>query len=54
MKFKLRWMATYETEIEAPDENSARDEASSVEVDVPGSRYIDDSWEVVSMVPVAG
>lgn len=49
MKFRVKWTATYETEIEAGDEASARDEASNIDVTVPGSRYIEDSWEVQSM-----
>jgi len=49
MKFKVKWTASYETVIEADSLESAQAEAASMEVDVPGSRYIEDSWEVLGM-----
>lgn len=53
MKFKVRWTATYETEIEASTKDEAREEASSVCVDVPGSKYVEDSWEMLSLSPLS-
>jgi hypothetical protein len=52
MKFKVKWTASYETVIEADSLEEARDGAASIEVDVPGSRYVEDSWEVLKMVRV--
>jgi hypothetical protein len=51
MKFKLKWTACYETIIEAEDLKEARDEAGNIDIDVRGSRYIEDSWEVTSLAP---
>jgi hypothetical protein len=49
MKFRVKWTATYETVIEAEDETTARDSAADIDVSVPGSTYIEDSWEVDSL-----
>jgi hypothetical protein len=53
MKFRVKWTAVYETEIEAPTLDEARDEASSVSVDIPGSKYVEDSWEVLRLSPLS-
>lgn len=52
MKYKIVWQATYETTIEAGDLEAAEREGANVEIDVPGSQYVDDSWEVLSMRPM--
>ena len=49
MKYKIRWQATYETVIEAENLKEARDGAGDVDIDVQGSRYIEDTWEVLSL-----
>lgn len=48
MKFKVKWTASYETEVEADE---AHDEAANIDVSVPGSKYAEDSWEVESLKP---
>lgn len=52
MKFTVRWTASYETEVEASTLDEARDEAASIQVDVLGSKYVEDSWEVLKLTPV--
>jgi len=49
MKFKVKWTASYVTEVEAPDVEAAKNEACQIEIDVPGSKYVEDSWEVQSL-----
>jgi hypothetical protein len=51
MKFRVKWTATYETIIEAQDLDKAREAAADIDLDVKGSRYLEDSWEVLSMEP---
>jgi hypothetical protein len=55
-KLTVRWSAMYETEIEVPDhcdENSqeAKDAAANIPIDVIGSEYQTDTWEVESIKP---
>lgn len=49
MKFSVKWTATYETNIEASTLEEARDEASAIDITVPGSNYLEDSWEVLDL-----
>lgn len=45
----VRWTATYETVIEVPDgatRQEIEDEAANIPIDVPGSKYQEDTWEV--------
>lgn len=49
MKYKIRWQATYETVVEADSPAGAKDEAGDIDIDVRGSRYVEDTWEVLSL-----
>ncbi len=52
MKKIVTWSATYETVVELPDGSSERDfqdAAASIDLDVPGSTYQQDSWDVESI-----
>lgn len=51
MKFRVKWTATYETIIEAQDSAQAREVAADIDLDIRGSLYAEDSWEVLSMEP---
>lgn len=49
MKKLVRWTAAYETVIELPDgatETDVKEAAASIDIDVPGSTYQCDSWNV--------
>ena len=46
MKKLVRWTATYETLIEVADGEDERDIAANIPLDVPGSLYQTDTWEV--------
>jgi len=53
-KLIVRWSAVYETEIEvpsfvSPDYREAQDAAARIPIDVPGSEYQTDTWEVESI-----
>ena len=53
-KVIVRWEAVYETEIEVPidaplNSQAVKDEAANIEVDVHGSVYQTDTWEVESI-----
>jgi hypothetical protein len=50
MEFKVKWTATYETVIEAENLDAAREAAADIDLSVPGSSYVEDSWEVESIV----
>jgi hypothetical protein len=48
-KVIVRWTATYETVMEVSDnatKNDIMDEAANITIDVPGSTYQEDTWEV--------
>lgn len=49
MKWKITWQATYETIVDADSLEEARTEASNIDVDVVGSKYSEDSWEVLAV-----
>jgi hypothetical protein len=56
-KFLVRWSAVYETVMEVPDcaeEDSQliKDNAANIPIDVPGSEYQVDTWEVESINPL--
>ena len=58
-KLIVRWIACYETVIEvphwvSPDCREAQDAAARVDIDVPGSEYQQDTWEVDSIREFAG
>lgn len=46
MKRLVRWTATYETVIDVPEGDDEKDYAASIEIDVKGSIYQSDTWEV--------
>ncbi len=49
MKKIVTWSAEYETVMELPDDASStdvKDAAASIDIEVPGSTYLVDSWEV--------
>jgi len=53
-KLIVRWHADYETIIEVPfdvpiDSQAVKDEAVNIPIDVPGSEYQTDTWEVESI-----
>ena len=53
-KVVVRWEAVYETTIEVPvdaplDSEAVKDEAAGINLDVPGSVYQSDTWEVESI-----
>ena len=53
-KVVVRWEAVYETTIEVPvdaplDSQTVKDEAAGINLDVPGSEYQTDTWEVESI-----
>jgi len=53
-KVIVRWEAVYETTIEVPvdaplDSQAVKDEAGGISIDVPGSEYQTDTWEVESI-----
>jgi hypothetical protein len=53
-KFTVRWTAVYETVILVEDNASEEDiknEAASIPIDVPGSEYQSDTWEVTQITP---
>ncbi len=52
MKFRVKWSATYVTVIDAETQEEAQDEAASIDISVPGSEYLEDSWEVIQLTPV--
>lgn len=50
-KVVIRWQAVYETTIEVPvdsplDSQAVMDYAADIPIDVPGSTYQADTWEV--------
>ena len=45
-KFIVRWNAVYETEVEAPNAEEAEEMAADICIDVKGSEYQQDTWEV--------
>lgn len=50
----VRWEATYETKILVPkdadlDSTAVKDAAANIDLDVPGSTYQSDTWEVQSI-----
>lgn len=50
-KVIVRWTAVYETEIEVPadahvDDIVVKEAAANIDLDVPGSTYQTDTWEV--------
>lgn len=47
MKKKLvRWTATYETLVDVPEGADEREIAASIPINVPGSVYQSDTWDV--------
>ena len=53
-KVVVRWEAVYETTIEVPADaplgsTTVKDEAANIPIDVPGSEYQADTWEVESI-----
>ena len=51
----VRWTACYETVITVPhdaSETDIKDEAANIPIDVVGSEYQTDTWEVDSITPV--
>ncbi len=49
-KVIVRWAAVYETVIEVPEnatEHEIEELAVDIKIDVPGSEYQQDTWEVV-------
>jgi hypothetical protein len=46
MKKIVRWIAVYETLINVPEGEDEDDEAANILIDVPGSTYQTDTWEV--------
>ena len=48
-KVIVRWTAVYETVLEVPENATTDDvqgEAANINLDVPGSEYQQDTWEV--------
>jgi hypothetical protein len=48
----VRWTAVYETVIKVPDKATLthiKDAAAGIRIDVPGSEYQTDTWEVESL-----
>jgi hypothetical protein len=53
-KVIVRWAAVYETVIEVPEnatEHEIEELAVDIKIDVPGSEYQQDTWEVVKISP---
>lgn len=53
MKIIVRWSASYETELEMPDnatETDIKDEAAKIDISVPGSTYQQDTWDVEKVI----
>lgn len=53
VKRLVRWTATYETVIEVAEGEDERAIAAEIDVDVPGSEYQTDTWEVDEITDVA-
>jgi hypothetical protein len=50
MKKIVRWSAVYETEVEVADGEDVRDVAANIDINVPGSEYQLDTWDVEKIV----
>jgi hypothetical protein len=52
MTKRVRWTATYETVLLLPDnatDQDVQDAVADIPVDVDGSEYVDNSWDVKSI-----